>query len=109
MKKIFLILTILVFGKEGVFAKCPSCPEKTIKREATSVKPGRKKATKVSTSAERLQKKTERAKPPVSSAKAPFPSPASFILKKESKLVLPDGTVLRLIRPEDLKRVSDLP
>jgi|GEM_PF-5906597 len=112
MKRDFLIFLLsLSFLKVGVFAKCPVCPEKAIKREVevlTKTKEG-KGVKKGSVSFERLQKKIFREKPSISSAKTPFPAPASVILKKEKEITLPDGTVLRLITQEDLKDIPDIP
>lgn len=92
-----------------VFAKCTNCPEKVIKREVISPTQKKKEIKKGGVSAERLQKKIIRKEPPISTAKTPFLSSASYILKKESEITLPDGTFLKLIKPEDLKPILDLP
>lgn len=106
----FGLVSSLILGKEG-FAKCPSCPEKAIKREVGSQKSKEKEVKKgYSASASKLQKKERRKEPAIASAKMPFPSPASNILKKEKEVLLPDGTLLRFIDPKDLKKhVPDLP
>lgn len=109
MKRIFLVcLLSLCLGKEG-FARCPTCPEKAIKREAKTSQEEKIKKKAHSPSASRLQKKVERKEPPIASAKTPFVSPASHILKKEKEITLPDGTILHLIDPKDLKDAYDLP
>ncbi len=83
MKICFLIfLLALVFGRYDVFAKCPFCPEKTIKREATSATQNKKEIKRGGGSAERLQKKIIRKEPPISGAKDPFSSSVSYILEK---------------------------
>lgn len=112
MKRIFLfgLVFSLILEKDG-FANCPDCPEKAIKREVSSEKTKEKEVKKgYSASASRLQKKVIRKEPAIASAKMPFPTPASNILKKEKELILPDGTLLKLIDPKDLKtRHPDLP
>ncbi|HAW50548.1 TPA: hypothetical protein DCX16_06340 [bacterium] len=105
--KLILLVLILAFVEDG-FCRCPNCPERQIKREVRLDKPVRKQVIKRKVPDE-IKKEVIREKPPISSVQQPYESPISFLFKKQDKITLPDGTVFRFIREEDLKRVPDLP
>ncbi|MEW6007137.1 MAG: hypothetical protein AB1595_03160 [bacterium] len=81
MKRGLLIFLIgLGFGERGLFAKCPACPEKVIKREVPALTYKKKEATykKKKATDKKRQRKTKREEPPISFAKSPFPIPLRF-------------------------------
>lgn len=107
MRLICLVL-VLCLGKEGL-PKCPTCPERAIKREVKSSQAKKAQVKKGYVAIAKLQKGVERKTPPIASAKTPFVDPISYILEKEGKVTLPDGTVIETIRPEDLIDDSKIP
>ncbi|MEW6482166.1 MAG: hypothetical protein AB1397_04110 [bacterium] len=74
MKRALLIFLLgLGFEERGVFAKCPACPDKVIKREVPALRYKKKGATD-----KKRQRKIKREEPPISFAKSPFPIPLRF-------------------------------
>lgn len=74
MKRIFLLSLGLVFLGGKALCKCPSCPERAIKREVKSSEKKIKTKKGYGSPLGRLQKEVKRKEPPIASAKTPFVS-----------------------------------
>jgi hypothetical protein len=93
-------LCLIFFGGLGLsFVSAKGVSYTSKKKEVVLPKNGKKRPTKA----------IKKATPSALGKKAPYPRTAFLKLQKYGKIIAPDGSEMKIIREEELKKFRDIP